>query len=88
MVTVTLPVTNESVEWGWAGWIHWETSGAHFYAWDRPLLFFSVDIYTCKAFLVEDALAFTRNYFAPTEAHPPRILSYAPIGLMQLQAGL
>ena len=29
---------------GWAGWIHWETSGAHFYAWDTPRPFFSVDI--------------------------------------------
>jgi S-adenosylmethionine decarboxylase len=67
MVTVMPPVTNESVEWGWAGWIHWETSGAHFYAWDRPLLFFSVDIYTCKEFQVSDALAYTDQFFSPTQ---------------------
>ncbi len=67
MVTVMPPVTNESVEWGWAGWIHWETSGAHFYAWDRPLLFFSVDIYTCKEFGVADALAYTHRVFSPIQ---------------------
>jgi S-adenosylmethionine decarboxylase len=65
MVTVMKPVTNESEEWGWAGWIHWETSGAHFYAWDRPLLFFSVDIYTCKDFSAADAVAYTASYFHP-----------------------
>lgn len=63
MVTVLDPVTHCSDMYGWAGWIHWETSGAHFYAWDRPLLFFSVDIYTCKAFDPEVAVAFTKEYF-------------------------
>ena len=43
------PVTHRSDRYGWAGWVHWETSGAHFYAWEDPL-FFSVDIYTCKPF--------------------------------------
>src|SRR3974390_2277082 len=56
-MTVLLdPVTHRSDRYGWAGWIHWETSGAHFYAWERPLLFFSVDIYTCKAFDHEAAV--------------------------------
>ncbi|MGO9873090.1 MAG: S-adenosylmethionine decarboxylase, partial [Acidimicrobiia bacterium] len=50
MHTLTRPVTHRSQRYGWAGWIHWETSGAHFYAWDQPLLFFSVDVYTCKPF--------------------------------------
>jgi hypothetical protein len=61
------PVTHQSELYGWAGWVHWETSGAHFYAWDRPVRFFSVDIYTCKAF---DALAvvdFTSEFFATTD---------------------
>ncbi len=49
------PVTHLSPTYGWAGWIHWETSGAHMYAWDEPRLFFSVDIYTCKQF--SDAIA-------------------------------
>lgn len=58
------PVTHCSPKFGWAGWLHWETSGAHVYAWDAPMLFFSVDIYTCKPF--EDAMAvqYTRDFFA------------------------
>lgn len=63
MSTLLEPVTHRSDLYGWAGWIHWETSGAHFYAWERPLLFFSVDVYTCKAFSVRAALDFTREYF-------------------------
>ncbi len=57
------PVTNHSSRYGWAGWIHWETSGAHFYGWEQPLLFFSVDIYTCKAFEPSEAVGFTREFF-------------------------
>lgn len=63
MKTILHPVTHRSEEFGWAGWIHWETSGAHFYAWEVPLLFFSVDIYTCKPFEPEDALKFTAAFF-------------------------
>ena len=63
MITVLEPVTHESDLYGWAGWIHWETSGAHFYAWDRPRLFFSVDMYTCKWFSNDEAVAFTRDFF-------------------------
>jgi S-adenosylmethionine decarboxylase len=61
------PVTHRSDQFGWAGWIHWWTSGAHFYAWERPLFFFSVDIYTCKAFDVNEAVGFTREYFNAEE---------------------
>lgn len=63
MITLIDPVTHCSDLYGWAGWIHWETSGAHFYAWERPMLFFSVDLYTCKAFDAAEAVEFTRNYF-------------------------
>jgi len=63
METVLDPVTHESTRYGWAGWIHWENSGAHFYAWDQPMLFFSVDIYTCKEFDTDVAVDFTREYF-------------------------
>jgi S-adenosylmethionine/arginine decarboxylase-like enzyme len=66
MRTVLDPVTHRSDKFGWAGWIHWETSGAHFYAWEQPRLFFSVDIYTCKEFQVQEAVDFTRDYFAAT----------------------
>jgi S-adenosylmethionine decarboxylase len=61
------PVTHKSPKYGWSGWVHWETSGAHFYAWEQPILFFSVDIYTCKKFSVETALAFTRDFFKPSK---------------------
>ena len=61
------PVTNLSSQYGWAGWVHWENSGAHFYAWERPRLFFSVDIYTCKHFSVADALAMTADFFGVSE---------------------
>ncbi|TYP87221.1 S-adenosylmethionine decarboxylase [Blastococcus xanthinilyticus] len=64
MVQLLEPVTHRSDLYGWAGWIHWETSGAHFYAWEQPRLFFSVDIYTCKAFDPEVAVAFTADFFA------------------------
>jgi hypothetical protein len=68
MVTVLDPVTHCSDKYGWAGWIHWETSGAHFYAWERPLLFFSVDIYTCKEFDPKVAIElFTKKYFQASE---------------------
>lgn len=63
MRTLLQPVTHNSATYGWSGWIHWETSGAHFYAWEQPMLFFSVDIYTCKEFGVEEAVAFTEEYF-------------------------
>ena len=60
------PVTHRSPMYGWAGWVHWETSGAHFYAWEQPLLFFSVDIYTCKAFDVASTVAFTSDFLRAT----------------------
>jgi len=63
MTTLITPVTHRSDMYGWAGWIHWETSGAHFYAWEQPLLFFSVDIYTCKAFDAAEVVDFTARFF-------------------------
>jgi hypothetical protein len=57
------PVTHRSDRYGWAGWVHWETSGAHVYAWEEPLLFFSVDIYTCKAFDPRAVVEFTERFF-------------------------
>ena len=67
MTVLIDPVTHRSDRYGWAGWIHWETSGAHFYAWDVPEVFFSVDIYTCKAFDSGDAIAYTRAFFDADE---------------------
>ncbi len=62
MVSLIEPVTHRSDAFGWAGWIHWETSGAHFYAWEQPRPFFSVDIYTCKSFEPAKAISFTEEY--------------------------
>lgn len=66
MKTLLTPVTHLCEQYGWAGWIHWETSGAHFYAWDVPRLFFSVDIYTCKQFEPATAIEFTKRFFNAT----------------------
>lgn len=63
MTALDKPVTHRSPLYGWAGWVHWETSGAHFYAWDQPTLFMSVDIYTCKAFSETHAVEFTKDFF-------------------------
>ena len=63
MVSLMEPVTHQSPLYGWAGWIHWETSGAHFYAWDVPRLFFSVDIYACKPFTAQTVLDLTEATF-------------------------
>jgi S-adenosylmethionine decarboxylase len=67
MQVLTEPVTHSSPMYGWAGWVHWETSGAHFYAWDAPHQFFSVEIYTCKAFDADEVTAFTAQFFKATE---------------------
>lgn len=67
MRLLRFPVTHRSDRFGWAGWIHWETSGAHFYAWETPQLFFSVDIYTCKAFDAERVYWFTKDFFEAQE---------------------
>lgn len=67
MHVLTEPVTHLSPLYGWAGWVHWETSGAHFYAWDRPQLFFSVDMYACKPFDPDAIVEFTHGFFAATD---------------------
>ena len=67
MRVLTEPVTHESPLYGWAGWVHWETSGAHFYAWDQPVLFFSVDVYACRSFDPAVVVDFTREFFTATD---------------------
>ena len=65
MTVLTEPVTHRSRRYGWAGWVHWESSGAHLYAWEQPLLFFSVDIYSCKPFEPLDVVRFTEEHLEP-----------------------
>jgi hypothetical protein len=67
MTVLAEPVTHRSERYGWAGWVHWETSGAHLYAWEQPLLFFSVDIYSCKPFEPLDVVRFTQSHLGATE---------------------
>jgi S-adenosylmethionine decarboxylase len=67
MLLLGEPVTHQSERYGWAGWVHWESSGAHFYAWEQPALFFSVDIYTCKPFDPVAAVEFTARFFDAPE---------------------
>ena len=67
MTRLNDPVTHSSERYGWAGWVHWEASGAHMYAWDYPMLFFSVDIYTCAAFDETKVTEFTSAFFDSTE---------------------
>jgi S-adenosylmethionine decarboxylase len=76
MTTLTEPVTHRSDTYGEAAWIHWETSGAHFYAWDQPRLFFSVDIYTCKPFDLRDAVSFTTWFFGIRKVEYADITGY------------
>ena len=58
------PVTHLSPKFGWAGWIHWQTSGAHFFAFDFIIVLFSFEIYTCKAFDHQLAVEFTQAALA------------------------
>ncbi|MGC4989848.1 S-adenosylmethionine decarboxylase [Nocardia salmonicida] len=67
MTALIEPMTHRSDKFGWAGWIHWEESGAHFYAWEQPSLFFSVDIYTCRWFDADTVIKYTDEYFGCTQ---------------------
>jgi hypothetical protein len=67
MKTLLEPLTHKSKKYGWAAWIHWENSGCHLYAWESPILFLSVDIYTCKKFNIRTAVNFTKKYFKTKE---------------------
>jgi len=67
MRVLLAPVTHRSARYGWAGWVHWEASGAHFYAWEHPRVFFSVDIYACAPFSAEEVAEYTRHFFDAAE---------------------
>ena len=57
------PFSYPAEDMGFGGWIHWVTSGAHFYSYTTNPPLFTLDAYTCKAFSVEEAVEFTKNYF-------------------------
>ncbi len=57
------PYVYQAEDIGHGAWIHWISSGAHFYTYNNvsPSLF-TVDAYTCKPFSAEQAAAFTKKY--------------------------
>ena len=64
MVRHSGPNLSHHASSGWCVHMHWVTSGAHMYTWDnKEVPFFTVDIYTCKLFKVEDAVNYTRKFF-------------------------
>lgn len=62
MTILNGPVFNYADGYGLAGWVNWKESGAHIYAWEKDR-FFSVDIYTCKEFSIDNVLIFVRGFF-------------------------
>ncbi len=67
MVVLSDPVAYTAHDDGYGGWIHWKTSGAHFYSYPTNPPLFTVDCYTCKAFSVQKAVEFTQKYFNTIE---------------------
>jgi len=64
MELITSPILNHEPKYGWCVFVHWKESGMHIYTWDNRMpSFFSVDIYTCKAFDPEDAVTYTKEFF-------------------------
>ncbi|HLC79762.1 MAG TPA: S-adenosylmethionine decarboxylase [archaeon] len=61
------PIAYSAHECGYGGWIHWKTSGAHFYSYPTNPPLFTVDTYTCKPFSVKAAVEFTKKYFNAIE---------------------
>lgn len=67
MQVVSGPFAYSAYEKGYGGWIHWKTSGAHFYSYPTEPSLFSVDLYSCKNFDVNEVVEFTRQYFFAIE---------------------
>ena len=67
MEVLSGPHTSDAHGLGYSGWIHWRTSGSHFYSYPGAPNLFTVDIYTCKPFSIEEAVEFTKKYFNSIE---------------------
>lgn len=67
MKMLSEPVAYPADDMGYGGWIHWVTSGAHFYSYPTDPPLFTVDAYTCKPFSLEKAVEFTEKYLKATE---------------------
>jgi S-adenosylmethionine decarboxylase len=61
------PIAYTAHEMGFGGWIHWKSSGSHFYSYPTNPPLFTVDMYTCKPFAVKKVVAFTKKYFSAIE---------------------
>lgn len=61
------PLAESAHELGYGGWVHWRTSGCHFYSYPSNPPLFTVDMYTCKPFVAKDVVEFTKQFFAAIE---------------------
>ena len=67
MEVLEKPVAYTAHDMGFGGWIHWKSSGSHFYSYPTNPPLFTVDIYTCKPFSVKQVVDFTKKYFNSIE---------------------
>jgi S-adenosylmethionine decarboxylase len=67
MEVLSEPMAYTAHEMGYGGWIHWKSSGSHFYSYPTNPPLFTVDIYTCKPFSVPEVVDFTKKYFHALE---------------------
>ena len=61
MEVLSGPFAYSAHEMGFGGWVHWKSSGAHFYSYPTNPPLFTVDLYTCKPFPVDKVVRFTRQ---------------------------
>ena len=67
MEVLSAPHAYSAHEMGYGGWIHWKSSGSHFYSYPTNPPLFTVDIYTCKPFVVKKVIDFTKKFFNAIE---------------------
>lgn len=67
MEVLSEPFAYSAHEMGYGGWIHWKSSGSHFYSYPTEPPLFTVDIYTCKPLPVEAAVEFTKKHLNAIE---------------------
>jgi S-adenosylmethionine decarboxylase len=67
MEVLSGPFAYTAHEMGFGGWIHWKSSGSHFYSYPTNPPLFTVDIYTCKPFDPGKVVEFTKKYFGAIE---------------------
>ncbi len=67
MEIISGPFAYSAHEMGYGGWVHWKTSGSHFYSYPTNPPLFTVDIYSCKSFSIENVVGFTKDYFKALE---------------------